>query len=225
MVDAGKEDMLVAVGGRLCGQSQRRRKGLATLCMTAENAAIIKRLFPATAPRSVMEAKRSFGMGDRLGIAAPGQLLAISRFDALPVLAQQSMRELRLTGRTYEQVLDDVSFMVFREGYSGGFGADADHLKNEDEVRYGLSCGYSMLTLDCSDYIHYERLTWTTIRSSKEPSRTMLGALYPGKSFKRQIMLSSASVCRSFAEWTCYTEKLLTSSRKFIGNIWQTEPK
>ena len=113
----------------------------------------LRETFPFTAPVRVLGRDRSFGVGDRLGIAAPGHIRVFRRYDAAPVFAQQSMRELKLTGRTYGDVLDAATFAVFREDYRDGFGADGDHLKTMDEVRGALDLGYSMITLDCSEHI------------------------------------------------------------------------
>ena len=118
-----------------------------------EHATIIRDLFPFTAPIKVLDKKRSFGLGDRLGIAGPGHLDVFKKYDAYPILAQQSIRELSLTNRKYEDVLDAATFAVFKEGYKDGFGADGDHLKKPEEIEYALSLGFSMITLDCSDYI------------------------------------------------------------------------
>jgi tagaturonate epimerase len=38
-------------------------------------------------------------------------------------------------------------------GLKKGFGADGDHLKKPEEIEYALSLGFTMITLDCSDYI------------------------------------------------------------------------
>ena len=118
-----------------------------------ENAVLLRRLFPFTSPRPVLGEPRTFGVGDRLGIASPGHIRALRRYDALPVLAQQSIRELNLTNRTYDDVIDSAAFAVFREGWNRGFGADGDHLKTPDEVKYALSCGCTMITLDCGERI------------------------------------------------------------------------
>ena len=67
---------------------------------THENADVLRRLFPFTAPCRVLGKERSFGVGDRLGIATPGHIAVFEKYDAYPVLAQQSMRELTLTDRT-----------------------------------------------------------------------------------------------------------------------------
>jgi hypothetical protein len=72
----------------------------------------------------------------------------------MPVFAQQSVQELKLTDRTFKSVLDDVSWAVFQEGYQEGFAADADHLKEKPDIQEALDLGYTMLTLDCTDFIN-----------------------------------------------------------------------
>jgi hypothetical protein len=121
--------------------------------LTHKNALALRKLFPHTAPSQILRKDRSFGVGDRLGIAALGHIRIFEQYDAYPVFAQQSIRELNLTCRTYEDVLDAVSFAVFREGYRKGWGADGDHLKTVEDLEYALGLGFSMITLDCSDHI------------------------------------------------------------------------
>ena len=118
-----------------------------------KNANVLRKLFPFTAPVRGLSKNVSFGLGDRLGIATPGHIDLFENKDAFPIFAQQSIRELNLTGRTYEDVLDAVTFAVFREGYRKGFGADGDHLKTAENIEYALSLGFTMITLDCSDHI------------------------------------------------------------------------
>lgn len=121
--------------------------------LTHENAEVLRNRFPFTKPVKGLKRDRSIGLGDRLGIATPGHIKAVEGFDIFPVFAQQSIRELTLTNRTYEDVLDAATFAVFREGYTQGFGADGDHLKTVKDVEYALSLGFSMITLDCSEHI------------------------------------------------------------------------
>ena len=121
-------------------------------------AGILREEFPFTAPCSVLKKDRSVGVGDRLGIATPGHVRVFEDYDAYPVLAQQSIRELNLTNRTFEHVLDCATFAVFREDFTRGFGADGDHLKTPDEVAYAIGCGYTMITLDCSEHIRNDVL-------------------------------------------------------------------
>jgi len=114
---------------------------------------ILNQYLPFTSPSSFGRKTATFGAGDRLGLATPGHIRCFQGSRAKPVLAQQSKRELTLTGRNYERVLDDVCFAVFQEGYRGGFGADGDHLKKPEDIIDALGCGYTMITLDCSDMI------------------------------------------------------------------------
>ncbi|KMZ53778.1 tagaturonate epimerase family protein [Dorea sp. D27] len=106
-----------------------------------------------TRPQSIGAETASFGCGDRLGLANEGQLAAVRRTRVKPVLAQQSLRELDLTGRSYDDVIDAASWAVFKAGYREGYGADGDHLKTKQEVEAALEHGCSMITLDCSDVL------------------------------------------------------------------------
>jgi hypothetical protein len=123
------------------------------------NAVRLRELLPFTAPSSLAQRDITFGTGDRLGLAGPGHLRVFRTWRASPVLAQQSVRELTLTNRTYEEVLDSSTWAVFREGFRDGWGADGDHLKTEDWVRRSLAIGYTMITADVSDYIRVEHET------------------------------------------------------------------
>ena len=133
-----------------------RISGFTVRCceLTHHNAAALRKHFPYSAPVCLRSRDITIGLGDRLGIATPGHIRLVKNYDMAPVFAQQSIRELTLTGRTYENVLDDVTFAVFQEGYKTGFGADGDHLKTAEEVKMALDLGYTMLTLDCSEHIN-----------------------------------------------------------------------
>ncbi|NQU27951.1 MAG: hypothetical protein HQ528_06665, partial [Candidatus Marinimicrobia bacterium] len=48
---------------------------------------------------TVLGLKRSFGFGDRLGLATPGHMDAIAGTPYLGIFAQQSIRELNRTNR------------------------------------------------------------------------------------------------------------------------------
>jgi hypothetical protein len=152
MARDGNEDLIIAdhVPGF---RGRDLEKGVIAAALNHENACILRRLFPFTAPGRVLGKERSFGLGDRLGIATAAHIKVFEKYDAFPVFAQQSIRELNLTGRTYEEVLDAASFAVFRAGFTKAWGADGDHLKTPEDIEYALSLGYSMITLDCSDYI------------------------------------------------------------------------
>ena len=90
-------------------------------------------------------------LGARLGLASAGHIRLVKNYQFRPVLAQQSTRELNLTGRNYGGVLADVVWAVFQEDYQAGYGAD--HFG--DEVKdLRLDYGFTMGTLDCSEYIN-----------------------------------------------------------------------
>ncbi len=127
--------------------------------LTHGNRLLLNRYFPATRPAPLGKEVASIGLGDRLGLATTGHLKAIGERPVKPVLAQQSMRELTLTGRSLREVLDLACYAVFQEGYHNGFGADGDHLKTEVDIAAALSFGYTMITLDCSDAID-ETIAW-----------------------------------------------------------------
>jgi tagaturonate epimerase len=104
----------------------------------------------------------SFGFGDRLGLATTGQLAGLSAVDVhvVPVLAQQSARELERTGRTFEDVLAAAIAGVRRSGWRGSFGADGDHLKTASDVEAAVAAGFTMFTLDPSDDVVDDVVAW-----------------------------------------------------------------
>lgn len=130
----------------------------------AKNARRLRAIFPWAGPVP-LGCVSAIGCGDRLGLATPGHIRACRSSDVVPVLAQQSIREMQRTERSPQEVLDDVSWAVFQEGYEDGFGADADHLKTETHVDVCLAAGYTMYTIDPSDYVNNEadRLTGETL--------------------------------------------------------------
>ena len=118
------------------------------------NAQKMRIAYPFTAPSRVLDRDKTMGVGDRLGIATDGHLRVFKQYPEItPVLAQQSIRELNLTNRTFSDVIDSASFSVFRNGYTTGWGADGDHVKTASEVIYALESGCTMITLDCSEQI------------------------------------------------------------------------
>lgn len=136
--------------------------------LSAANAAALRRLFPWTAPISLADRRTTFGCGDRLGRASAGHLRALQRYAVAPVLAQQSMRELKLTGRTYRDVIDDACFLVFQAGYTGGYGADGDHLKTIPDIESALAAGMTMITLDLSEVMRPQAAAFTDAQIAAE---------------------------------------------------------
>lgn len=146
-----------------------------------ENASSLRNLLPFTRPMPIGLAP-AVGTGDRLGLATPGHIMALRKYQVMPVLAQQSIREMTRTARSPQDVMDDVLWAVFQEGYREGFAADADHLKTLEDIDITHDAGFTMYTIDPSDYVddevdqcdlrtveeRFERLPWEELRSTKD---------------------------------------------------------
>ncbi len=153
MADAGDADVIIADTG-IPGFTGEAAGRFIIAPLTHGNADALRAFVPYTKPVPVLDRDATMGVGDRLGIAAPGHIRVFEACDITPVLAQQSMRELSLTHRAFTDVIDTASFGVFRAGYKGGFGADGDHLKTLPDIKAALDTGCTMITLDCSEHIH-----------------------------------------------------------------------
>ena len=159
MARGDKEKSLVVVGDdtrlqNLKGTETEEGGLKVKVCpLSNENCNVIREVFPYTNPQFHRGKNITIGLGDRLGLASPGHIETVRDLDVFPVLAQQSIRELNLTGRTYEDVISAAAWAVFQEGYTKGYGADGDHLKTADEVKMSLDVGMTMITLDCSEHI------------------------------------------------------------------------
>lgn len=155
-------EKLLAVTGEKMSAFSGETSGKLKFCpLTVENARALHELLPYTRPRSHAGHKFTMGLGDRLGLATPGHIRAIAGYDVYPVFAQQSIRELTLTNRTFSEVIAAATFAVLQEGYKGGYGADGDHLKTEKEIGYAIASGCTMITLDCSEHIDIRAAAYT----------------------------------------------------------------
>src|SRR5436190_21616419 len=108
----------------------------------------------ASAPRpSLLGLAPSFGFGDRLGLATPGHIEACRKGKLQPIFAQQSVREMTRTQRTPEEVMAAAQHGIREEDWTGPWGADADHLKTEDDVKNLAVAGFTFFTIDPSAYV------------------------------------------------------------------------
>lgn len=119
-----------------------------------KNLDIILELIPSLKPVP-LGTGTSFGFGDRLGIANAAHKRAVKKQKApiLPVLAQQSVRELLKTGKDFKKVVYNSLWSVIQEGYQGKWGADADHIKDREYFVKAEDAGMTMFTLDTSDHL------------------------------------------------------------------------
>src|SRR5215468_11210815 len=95
----------------------------------------------------------SFGFGDRLGLATAGHIAAVRGTKFAPIFAQQSVRENARTGRTPQQVMDDVKRAVDAAKWDLPWGADADHLKTVDDILPFVEAGYTFFTVDPGEHV------------------------------------------------------------------------
>ena len=116
--------------------------------------------------------KPSFGFGDRTGLATPGHVAAMlnSGVGIEPIFPQQSIREMARTGRTPRQVMDDALRGMRNAGWIGHTGADADHLKTEEDVDVTAAVGFTFFTIDPSGFVdaHADDYDEPTLRAHFE---------------------------------------------------------
>lgn len=137
------------------GESSELHGQTLMLCpLSYRNGVALRSQLPWISPK-LLGLSTSAGLGDRLGIATPGHVRAIRETQGRvgPIFAQQSMREMLRSRRSPAQVMDDATWGVFEEGWQGGLGADADHLKTEEDIDVCLAAGYTMFTIDSGTYV------------------------------------------------------------------------
>jgi hypothetical protein len=183
--------------------------------LSSRNASGLRRHLEWLRPRP-LGTKTSAGFGDRLGLATPGHVRALRAVDGpiAPVFAQQSIREMTRTGRTPIEVIDDATWGMFAEGWRGGTGADADHLKTPADVDGCLAAGFSMFTIDPGDHVESRAdtmppsalgdavglLPWDEL----EDSETSLRKRYLGRSFAVEhlkIVFDEPTLLRAAAKY------------------------
>lgn len=154
--------------------------------LSPETARALQEIFSWLVPRRIPDDGPSFGFGDRIGLATPGHLRAVRSTGVFPIIAQQSVRENTRTGRSFAEVLADAVFGAFHEGYRGGFGADADHLKTIDDALEAAALGFSFFTCDPGDHVvAVESMTTDEVhaRFAALPDGEDLLSRYAGKTF------------------------------------------
>jgi len=102
---------------------------------------------------TVLGLKKSFGFGDRLGLATPGHVAAIAKTDFAPIFAQQSVREMERTQRTPTDVMEAAQKSLAKLGWTQPWGADADHHKTEADVKKTGAAGFTVFTIDPSAFV------------------------------------------------------------------------
>ena len=157
----------------------------------------------------------SAGCGDRLGLATPGHVRAARDVPGIAMIfAQQSIREMVRTGRSPDEVMDDATWGIFQEGWQDGVGADADHLKNPDDIDRCIAAGFTFYTIDPGDHVdsaadtageatlrqRFAALPWSDLETSPQA----LTAAYAGRRFEAEEhtwLLDEATVVRAAVKY------------------------
>ncbi|MBE0532179.1 MAG: hypothetical protein IH626_15210 [Rhodospirillales bacterium] len=133
---------------------------------------------------TVIGLRKSFGFGDRLGLATPGHVAACRKTGFVPIFAQQSIREMVRTQRTPEDVMADAQRAVMRTAFKSDWGADADHLKTEDDVKATVAAGFTFFTFDPSDHVVNEADTMAAEELAGGEKALMAEGVFEGSSLR-----------------------------------------
>ena len=129
--------------------------------------------------------QKSFGFGDRLGLATPGHLAAVRQFpDFAPIFAQQSIREMTRTQRTPTEVMSAARQSLDAAGFTGTWGGDGDHLKTPEDVQSVAAAGFCFFTIDPSAFVENaaDSMDEASLRSAV--ARQEADGLYEGFSWR-----------------------------------------
>ena len=146
----------------------------------------------------------SFGFGDRIGLATPGHVEAMKRSGAgiEPIFPQQSIREMARTSRTPEGVMHDAIAGMKQAGWTGKTGADADHLKTNQDVDRTAAAGFTFFTIDPSGNVdeHSDSYDEATLRAKFAGVRDTI--TWFDKCLGKQVTLATGTVV-SLDEQAC----------------------
>ncbi len=209
----GKDKKQLVVAGKkgICEKFQANKIGEienldVILCeLSDKNCGVIRELLDLNPKRC--SKKTSFGFGDRLGIATPAHATAAKNHDIFPIFAQQSVRELSRTERTFKSVLNSAIWGVFESGYTKDFGADADHVKQIEDLMNAAHEGYSMYTLDPSDHVKdISKMSQKQVAEfyQSHPKRREIEAKYVNKTFnlsKQKLIMDEESFLKIFVTY------------------------
>lgn len=224
-----KKKVLIVTGGSKISEFEGVNENVDGLkikvCpLSVKNSKVIQSIFSFTNPTSAKNHDVSMGLGDRLGLASPGHIKLVKDKNIFPILAQQSIRELNLTMRTYEDVMSDAIWAVYQEGYKGGFGADGDHLKTPEDIKMALGYGFTMITLDCSDHIDnsIDDLSSASLLEKYSNLSSETKKYWEDKYKEKSFSLTDGTVVNIDAEEFMKTVLTYAEAITFAENIYNT---
>ena len=200
------------------------------------NAAVIRQAFPWAGPQMIA-GRPSIGLGDRLGLATPGHVRAVRGTGYVPMLAQQSIREMGRTGRQPQDVMDDATWGVVQAGFRDGFGADADHLKTDHDIYRCAEAGFTFYTIDPGDHVNnaadnldagaladaFNALPWDALESSPADAQASAGKVGVGLPDGRRLTLDEPALARAAVKYgraVAHTAALYRHLVERFGRGW-----
>lgn len=157
--------------------------------LNTANRKALQKHFDFTNPKCIGLAN-SFGFGDRIGLANAAHIRSLDKSKFKPVLAQQSIRELTRTNRTPAEVIDAAVWSVFQEGYTTGFGTDADHIKTTADIDLMVENGFKLFTFDPGEYVHNEADSLNEQQLDDEIQKMNWNGLFTNYSFLEETFLN-----------------------------------
>jgi len=162
--------------------------------------------------------KKSFGFGDRLGLATPGHFAAASKYDFAPIYAQQSIREMTRTDRTPDEVMQAAIQALEAAGYTGTWGADADHLKTQADVQVTQKAGFCFFTIDPSEFVNNAADNLPQADLETEVAAQVKDGIFESAHWMDEYLGKSFEVSESFM-LSFSKEQLLRAATKYARAI------
>ena len=162
----------------------------------------------------------TFGFGDRLGLATPGHIAALSRTKFAPIFAQQSVRENARTGRSPQQVMEDAQRAVDAAKWEAPWGADADHLKTLDDIPAFVKAGYTFFTVDPGAHVDnaadtdsvdvlkkkLDKLDWDELSALYLSGNVQVWGRFEAGSLMRAMVKYGKAIEQAVAMFKCLSE-------------------
>ena len=169
---------------------------------------------------TVLGLKKSFGFGDRLGLATPGHVAAIAKTDFAPIFAQQSVREMERTQRTPTEVMQAAQKHLARIGWNQPWGADADHHKTPEDVKRSAAAGFTFFTIDPSAFVGNDADSMTEEQLSVAVQRQYNEGVWDSAAWQELYLNKSFDIGGMELRFT--REQLLCAAVKYARAIHHT---
>ena len=169
---------------------------------------------------TVLGLKKSFGFGDRLGLATPGHVAAVAKTDFAPIFAQQSVREMERTKRSPAEVMDAARKHLANLGWSQAWGADADHHKTPEDVKRSAAVGFTFFTIDPSAFVANDADRMTEAELLRAAQQQFNDGIWDSAAWEEPFLRTSFDVGVMSLRFT--REQLLRAAVKYARALHHT---